>query len=167
MPRLFFALYPEKNVRDQFIPIINNNTQGKAVKANNLHMTLYFVGQTEAQRCLITKASQIQIHSFTLIINQYGYFKRAKVFWAGPSTYPEELSRLAQHCACASTRCGMNSGEYRFTPHITLARKVRYPSSFPEFKPIEWTVNDFCLMESRSELNGVRYEVVKRFPISS
>ena len=84
MSRLFFALYPDDTVRNHFIDRIQQIPGTRRIRPQNLHLTLHFIGQTEARDCLLDRAQKIRCQPFSLIIDQYGYFNRAKVFWAGP-----------------------------------------------------------------------------------
>jgi len=167
MPRLFFALYPDETVRNHLKRLSGNISAGRLVKPDNLHVTLHFIGNTDAQNCLIAQAGHIQFEPFTLMIDQYGYFKRAKVFWAGPSVFPERLSRLAHDCASATIACGIDANENNFVPHVTLARKISSHPDLSTFEAIEWFVEHFCLMASRPGRHGVDYTVVKTFTFRS
>jgi 2'-5' RNA ligase len=99
------------------------------------------------------------------MIDHYGYFNRAKVFWAGPKQYPVDLTQLAHNCANSSVACGCSDHNGSFTPHVSLLRKVSGKPELQNFEPFEWTVHSFCLMESESNQAGVQYRVIREFPM--
>jgi len=165
MPRLFFALYPDDKVRSHLTKLIQQIPGTRCVKSQNLHLTLHFIGQTNVQDCLIDRAEKIRCKPFNLVFDHYGYFNRAKVFWAGPKQYPDGLSQLARNCAISSVACGCSEHNESFTPHVSLIRKVSFKPELQNFEPIEWTVHNFCLMKSESNQAGIQYQVIREFPI--
>ncbi len=167
MPRLFFALYPDDNVRKRCIDLIQQIPGKRRVSLQNLHLTLHFIGETDAQDCLINHAEKILCKPFSLIIDHYGYFNRAKVLWAGPKQYPDDLIQLAQNCAISSVACGSKEQDECFTPHVSLVRKVSDKPELKNFEPLEWAVDSFYLMKSVSNQDGIEYQVVQEFPIQN
>ncbi len=79
MPRLFFALYPDNDIRNRFRDLIQQIPETRYVGTQNLHLTLHFIGQTDAEVCLIEQAENMLCKPFSLMIDHYGYFNRAKV----------------------------------------------------------------------------------------
>ncbi|MCH9699371.1 MAG: RNA 2',3'-cyclic phosphodiesterase [Gammaproteobacteria bacterium] len=165
MPRLFFALLPDQHVRQRLHATIPGAQTGQPITASNLHLTLHFIGQTQALFCLTRQAEKIRCHAFSLSIDQYGYFNRAKVLWAGPTKHHAQLSQLATQCALATQRCGINKIPEHYTPHVSLVRKIGEKTTLPEFTPIQWPVNSFYLMLSESSQNGVKYKIAKKFDL--
>ncbi len=165
MPRLFFALNPDDKVRDRLTKPCLAITGGRCIRPQNFHLTLHFIGQTNAEKCLIDHAENIGFKPFNLIIDQYGYFKRAKVVWAGSKHCPDDLFKLAEHCAETSVKCGNIERSECYTPHISLIRKIDNKPDWPEFEAFEWNVNSFCLMASESGQSGVQYRVIRDFPV--
>lgn len=163
MPRLFFALYPDDDVRNRFIDLIQQTPDTHCVSAQNLHLTLHFIGQTDAEDCLIEQVENIRCKPFSMMIDQYGYFNRAKVLWVGPKQYPDELTELARNCAISSAKCGYRNQEKIFTPHVSLIRKINDKPELQHLEPFQWTVHSFCLMVSESDQAGVHYRVVREF----
>lgn len=49
----------------------------------------------------------------------------------------------------------------KFTPHVTLARKVGRRVSC-EIAPIEWRVSEICLIRSTLSHEGARYKTLAR-----
>jgi 2'-5' RNA ligase len=165
MRRLFFALYPDDTIRNRFVDLIQQPPKTHCVSAQNLHLTLHFIGQTDTEDCLIEQAENILCKPFSLMIDHYGHFNRAKVLWVGPKQSPDELTQLARNCAIFSAKCGNRVQENNFTPHVSLMRKVSDRPELQHFEPFKWTVNSFCLMVSESNQAGVHYRVVREFPV--
>ncbi len=167
MPRLFFALYPDAQVREHLVNLTAGFTGFHVVKAENLHLTLHFIGQTNTQDCLINNARKIHVEPFSITINQFGLFRRARVLWVGPTDYSEKLTRLAAHCSEVSKQCGEETLAEMFTPHISLIRKIKHTPEQADFETFEWTVDSFCLMISESDKNGVQYRILETFSLDS
>ncbi|MEE9423609.1 MAG: RNA 2',3'-cyclic phosphodiesterase [Methylococcales bacterium] len=165
MSRLFFALCQNDTVRSHFIDLIRQIPGTRCVSPQNLHLTLHFIGETDAQDCLIDRAQTIRCKPFSLMIDHYGYFNRAKVFWAGPKQYPDDLAKLAHNCSISSVACSCRDHDKSFTPHVSLMRKVSDNPELHNFEPFEWTAHSFCLMESESNQAGVQYRMIREFPI--
>ncbi|RTZ58299.1 MAG: RNA 2',3'-cyclic phosphodiesterase [Gammaproteobacteria bacterium] len=165
--RLFFAIYPDAATRQRLAdaaqPLI---TEGKSSPADNLHLTLAFIGlaDTATQRCLTEKAAQIDTPKpFNILIDQTGHFQKARILWLGPGRIPAELSTLHDDLAAAIQPCGYALENRPWTPHVTIARKYRGNASGSLKNPITLQVDTFSLMESVSSPSGVRYVELQKF----
>ncbi|TLU64262.1 RNA 2',3'-cyclic phosphodiesterase [Thalassotalea litorea] len=180
--RIFFAVsFDERqkqqldNWRDQNLP-----TLVKPVPYLNFHMTLRYIGQCQLESIdkLMTLANTITTPSMSLTINRLGHFKKPKVLYLGLSDIPEALQLLAAKINALTDQVMMNkvlsnhavnnenSGsqahtEYKFTPHITLARKVTRPVYLQQPFAIPMIVKRFALFESVSTPAGVVYTELK------
>ncbi len=165
--RIFFALTPDPATRKQLVSAQtacqNKMKFSYPVTAENLHLTLHYVGTVESTDCLIKKASAIHFEQLQIIINQYGLFERARVFWTGPKHWPQALDNLAEQCRMVTESCGFINKPQKFTPHITLARKIRAinkPATIPQ---IDWQVQSFSLLKSDPTPNGIHYTKIHEF----
>lgn len=170
MPRrVFFGLWPDDAVRQQLAAVQHNPAlpRGQKVPAANLHITLHFVGNTDAVDCLLEQAQQIRGTAFSVQIDRFGWFKRAGVMWAGCSEVPETLQELAANCANVSRNCGSPGDESStYTPHVTLRRKVSQSLQTASIPPIIWQARSFHLLESRPlPVGGVHYVSIGEFPL--
>lgn len=165
MHRVFFALYPDNQIRDQLSNLTHRISEQNCVKPANLHLTLHFIGHTGDLNCLIKQATEIRCNPFELCINQFGIFNRAKVLWAGPKECPGELSQLANDCFYVTTQCGIDNNVEQFKPHISLIQRIKSFPDLADFEPIKWQINKFCLMLSEPDDNGVQYSLVETFPL--
>ena len=167
--RLFFALWPDEQVR-RALEQSASNTLGKRVKrvaADNLHITLAFAGAvtTQQRSCLETAASDIRGPCFELCIDRLGHWPKLRILWAGPGHIPTEIRSLAADLQLALTACGIEADTRAWQPHITLARKQNSAPERAEFPTNQWSISQFCLVESVTEPAGVRYRVLRTWAL--
>jgi 2'-5' RNA ligase len=171
--RLFFALWPEDEVRAQIASVLNqinlDRDQCRLVKNSNLHLTLHFIGNTSIadMKCLDLHARGFNAEPFEFRLDCSGYFKKPKVFWIGCQTVPQALYDLHENLAEQISQCAYKPETRPYSPHMTVARKFNeLPGSIP-FEPVLWQVDRFVLVGSISVSEGVKYEVVKSYPLVS
>ena len=82
--RLFFALWPNQEVRRQIESARFLRMQGTTPRAH-WHMTLVFLGMTsrQQQHRMEAAAASVQAVPFDLLLDTSGYFSRARVGWLG------------------------------------------------------------------------------------
>lgn len=168
--RLFFALWPGDEVREQLHRLtdnVSNQVRGRQMQAENLHLTLAFLGSVDeaSYECLRQMASTIHLPSFQLSMDQLGYFRRPQVVWVGSSEIPEPLQLLVNAIKRGQLECGLEPEKRPFQVHLTLMRKVARGIEFNDLSPLIWQVNDFCLVESHILPEGVEYEVLHRWSL--
>jgi 2'-5' RNA ligase len=169
--RLFFSLWPDEQTRHLIAETFSQLPQakkGREMQLHNLHMTLYFIGSTtdDIKECLHTAAQTIHADSFALNLDHFGYFPRAKIFWMGCHESPHELIQLHDDLTAAIENCGYRPEKNVFIPHVTLMKKYVKPMSVQIDFSIQWPVDDFALVESRSDNNGVKYRVIEKYSLS-
>ncbi len=162
--RLFFALWPDAEVRKQINKVKNlaaRQQRGRSMQAGNLHLTLAFLGSVseEQYECVLERAGQIEFTPFTITLDHIGGFNRAKVVWLGLQEKPFALMQLAAQLHEQATDCGISVDDKPYNPHVTLMRKVDRPQSLV-IEPIYWQVDHFCLMQSVTLQEGVQYKVI-------
>jgi len=137
--------------------------------SSNLHITLHFIGNVSGQQmsCLHQAAQTVSGTSFELTLDHYGYFKKPKVFWMGLDQMPSSLIQLHNHLARAFQECDYQSEKRDYSPHVTLMRKLSAPGNLCQLNPVVWQINNFVLVESIAIDNGVRYEVIEKYPLMS
>jgi 2'-5' RNA ligase len=137
----------------------------------NLHLTLYFLGQVDDERLADIRAAMdhIQVVPMQLTIRRLGTFSRSGVLFAEVDLTPvltELQGKVAAAMVPFATRPDPNSpplGDYH--PHITLARtrsalRLR-PDDLAEFhEPIRFEADSVNLYQSRPTPAGSRYEVL-------
>ncbi len=171
MKRLFFALWPHDVTRQQITQLIGRLSDDnlKKVRPENLHITLSFLGNvdSETEQQLIERTARIDASAFTITFTQLHFWRKPKILCL-LSQQPPPLSMLflVQQLAEIGEICGLKTEDRPYKPHITLARKARraYPL---QFKPIVWSAESFCLVESTSTVNGVSYRVLHTWKLVS
>jgi RNA 2',3'-cyclic 3'-phosphodiesterase len=143
---------------------------GSAVNADNLHITLVFLGSTSAERrsCIEEALAGIVLPGFSLQLDRLGYWRRPQVVWAGSGSVPAPLTTLVDLMTKAAARCGCKLDARPFQPHLTLFRKVRKPPrDLTVMTPIPWPADSFAMVESITAASGVCYKVVRTWTLTS
>lgn len=135
---------------------------------HNLHITLAFLGNVNAaqQECLREQARKVNGTPFTLVLTQLGYFPKSQVIWLGPTHCPQPLQSLSSALSLGINACGFPSDPRPFSPHLTLFRKALPTHSTPKITPVEWPIDSFFLVESKTHPQGAEYHVLQHFPLS-
>lgn len=165
--RLFLALWPGDAERRQLAELAAAVAGRRRVRDANLHLTLVFLGATDAARLAAYEAAltDLAVPSLELILDRYGYWPRPRILWLGSSHSPPELYELVAELHCRLRGCGFTPERRAFQAHITLARKFSGPApTQPPAAPIRWRVNEVALVESQSSPEGSRYRVLCRWP---
>jgi RNA 2',3'-cyclic 3'-phosphodiesterase len=129
--RLFIAIDIPENIRTGFASLLKEfravAPQAKWVRAENLHVTLKFLGETEPAKLGALQNVLAGVRSpapVNLEFRGLGFFpneKRPRVFWAGMEASPN-MKTLAADIDQAAHRLGFPLEARPFTPHLTLAR---------------------------------------------
>jgi len=164
LKRLFFALCPSERTRKQ-INLLNQSikVEGlKKVKADNLHVTLLFLGSTpaEAEKRVRLAVENIRIQPFSLYFDQLIFWEKPKILCLTTEQYDPQLAILVDALKKLVEQCGISIEDRTYKPHITLARKARELIN-TEVQPIEWRAGSFCLLESCSSAYGIDYRVLQ------
>ncbi len=166
--RLFFALWPDDDLRARVIRATGTEvrgTGGKPTPPENLHMTLHFLGPTPQAlvQPLIERISSLPLVPFELTLEQYGYWQRAGTLWLGPNKTPRPLAELVGAIGRVSHELGLPRNRRAFVPHMTLARKVNRLAPKEPPRPAGWPVNEFVLVESVLGGRHSRYTILEYF----
>ncbi len=165
--RLFYAIWPDIQVRNQLVALSGQLDKGKIVPPGNLHLTLLFLGQIDGRRLdsLIEATNKIQGKKFSLNLSKYGFFKRSGVFWLAPDSNPDGLIELVNNLSDLAVKNNISIDDRPYQPHVTLAHKTR--SNVP-LNPvtIPWTVSKFSLVESKTLPQGANYQILHSWPLT-
>ena len=171
--RLFFALELPKEVQQQIIQW--RATQfpedtGRPVAADNLHLTLAFLGDisAEKQKALSQLAGRISQRGFNLTIDDAGQWLRSSVVWLGPRHAPLGLIQLANMLRSQAARNGCYQSPQPFHPHITIYRSTTRAVAIPS-PNFHWKfkVDEFVLYESVFKQGRTRYQELQRWTLSN
>jgi len=180
--RLFIAIEIPDEIRgtlESFLAEMRGIApQVKWVRASNLHVTLKFLGNTDAAKIGQIESALKSIRCsqpVPLEFRSLGFFpseKRPRVFWAG-MTSSTNLPLLAADIDRAMHQLGFPLEARPFTPHLTLARfdppglppklgaavKQRTSANFGSL-----TAREFHLIESKLKSTGAEYTTLQSFP---
>lgn len=169
MKRLFFALWPNEKTREEVVglseSIISNRL--KAVKPDNFHVTLVFMGAVnESTEQLIRKRmSHIIAKPMRLIFDQLTLWPKGGILSLTSLQQPQSLIDLVEQVKRVVEETGIELDSRPYVSHITLARGALSRPSI-SIEPICWQATDFALVESVSTADGVDYRVIERWPLT-
>ena len=165
--RLFFALWPSPALQERLAAWAQRAAgEGRAMRAEKLHLTLAFLGATERVRipALIALASEVRFAPFRLALDEIGYWKHNRILWCGARAEPAALAALV-----AALRARLAAARVPFDPkpfvsHVTLVRNAAGPPASPNWIPLAWEAADFALIESVQSEGRIEYRRLARFP---
>ncbi len=139
--RLFVAVNFPLEIKQALVSFISElrgmPADVKWVGAQNLHLTVQFLGNTGADLAPrvveALKRSVGGVSPFYLSLGGVGVFPskdRPRVFWAGVHGETAVLSELHRKVQKELGQLGFAPDQKRFSPHLTLAR-LRSPQGFP------------------------------------
>ena len=162
--RLFYAINFEKPVKDR-IADVQNDLRKQSIGGNftlqkNLHLTLVFIGEVQEHRArqLFEIAGRLCFEPFALRFDRLGRFKRKDddLVWMGAEKN-EALLSVYGTLASQLRAAGYSIDTRPYTPHLTLARRVKLREGFSLtgycFDPIVTCVTAASLMKSE-RING-------------
>lgn len=170
--RVFFALAltaREKQIvadwRSLHLPDLK-----KPVATNNLHLTLRYIGNCQMDDITNLKqaANKITCPEFGFSLNTLGHFRKPRVLYLGVNQAPEQLLLLAKSVNAMvddTSKLKSDTSTYRFTPHVTIARKVATAMNVSEQFEIKIVARKFALFESVSTADGVVYTELMSWPL--
>ena len=162
--RLFFALWPPRETAQAlacWAAEVQRESGGKLNAVENIHLTLAFLGEAQSEQA-IAAARRVEGRRHHLPIDAARYVKKNEMVWVGPATMPPELAALAADLRSALTSGGFALEERSFAAHVTLLRKARMPKSIAPLPRVEWPVDEFVLVRSRTSPRGSTYEALER-----
>ena len=149
---------------------------GRAVRPENWHLTLRFLGDTDADRHaqLIDELRRAELGAaFDLAFAALGAFPRAAratVLWVGVGDGADRMRELATTIEDAARRAGFAAEEKPFSPHLTVSR-VQPPADLREtlaaVPPFAGRMRVDGVVLFRSHLGGgpPRYERMETFAV--
>ncbi|SNC75944.1 2'-5' RNA ligase [Marinobacter sp. es.048] len=176
MPRLFFGLELPPEIKDRLLKIRSEVPGAKWQGAEQLHITLLFLGAVSQENLEAVAGSARDIKSEPFLLDVagvscFGQPQRPKNLWAG--VQPEEpVAALNKTLVARMEKLGFGVERRVFRPHITLARFKRQAGSvepllveYGDFRFGQFQVTEFVLFESKPGRAGSVYSVIERFPL--
>ena len=181
--RLFVAIQIPADIRAAFASFLKELAtiapRVKWVRAENLHVTLKFLGNTDPAKLAPLQKVLVSVHSpepVTFDFHGLGFFpseNRPRVFWAGMESSPN-LKSLAQDIDRAVHDLGFPLEDRPFAPHLTLAR-FNPPGIPPMLSTAahenatrsfgSFTASEFHLIESKLKPTGAEYTTLQSFSL--
>ena len=187
--RLFVALEIPSAVRDNLAALIEElraadaaATKNKArwVRAENLHLTLKFIGNVDAGKLDTIRAALGEVSASGAVELRFrgvGFFpneKRPRVLWAG-IVASANLAPLAAELQARLEKLGIPRETREFAPHLTLARfdppgiseklqSAARENTAREFGAVR--TGEFHLFESKTRPTGAEYTRLSSFSIA-
>lgn len=126
MYRLFVAVDLPDEVRTAVAAISDRLGGARRVPADQLHLTLRFIGETDEKLFMAIKESLAGVSAppFSLSLSGVGHFppgRHPRVLWVGMDA-GEPLLELQREVELALIGAGITPDERRFSPHVTIAR---------------------------------------------
>jgi 2'-5' RNA ligase len=172
--RLFIALWPEPELRQQLqrcqqdlLRQERSLSTARRIPAQNLHLTLQFLGDVEAARiaALVSALQTLPVPNFELALGRLGYFAGPRILWLGLSRPAPALQSLVAAVRAAGHEIfpEHKSDTENFIAHISLSKAATAANQSQLDAAIIWQVRGFALIESRNDDAGVRYQVLHDF----
>jgi RNA 2',3'-cyclic 3'-phosphodiesterase len=171
-----------RRLRDQSERDRSGSTRGASwVGAQNLHLTLHFLGEVEEARLASLQgalAPALDIAPPRIGLGPWGVFPPAgspRVIWAAITSGTAELAHAHEVIGSRLRAAGIATEARPFSPHLTIAR-VRVPSgthwqrmiaAAPSDLACEWTLDACTLYQSHLSPAGSAYAALLRIPFGS
>ncbi len=179
--RVFFAIWPDTAVQkrlDGLATQLENSCGGRKVRAENIHLTLVFLGDVKVNRLdtLCQIASEVQregVKAFDFAVDEVRNWKHNNITYAGLSKPPHELLNLVSTLQGILSDEGFSFDRQSYVPHITLVRKAKcpVPSSEPGIglpsgvQPVFWSACEWVLVKSGQASGGSGYTPIGRWSL--
>ena len=154
--RLFIAVQLDQGLKNAILDAMQDmktaGVRGRFVSADNLHLTLAFIGETDRVKEIKEAVRSISFDPFEIEASGIGAFR--DLLWVGLSE-SRKLTALAYAVRDELDARGIGHDGKRFLPHITIVRdSSRFEGQIqaPEGKT---TVRKISLMRS-DVINGKR-----------
>ena len=168
--RVFFALWPEEPVRQALHALAlayQAPCGGRAMDAENLHLTLLFLGNLN-RTCLpqlMACAGKVAVPAFEFALERVALWRHIACML--PEIEVPALHRLHGALQDALEAAGIACESREFSPHVTLLRHVEQALVPQRIKPVRWRANAFVLVESVTTDQGVRYRILQQWSLGS
>ncbi len=165
--RLFFALWPPSELQARLAAWAKQAAgRGRAMRRENIHLTLAFLGATEAALVpdLIALAAGVRFAPIRLALDRVDCWKHNRVIWCGTGEEPPALTALVGDLRARLDAAGIRYDPKPFVSHVTLVRNASGLPAVPAWIPLVWEVMDLALVGSTRVEGRVTYRVLQRFP---
>jgi RNA 2',3'-cyclic 3'-phosphodiesterase len=177
--RLFFALWPDDAQRAALVHAAARTVRhcgGRPVSEDKLHVTLAFLGSVAEPR--LPELSAIARRTaatfppdavpITVSLETLEHWAKAQLLAAlerndEARAAAPGAAALAQILSAGTLAAGFSPDLKPFRVHVTVARKVAHPPRSCDMRKVEWSFDEFSLIESRTLEEGPVYSVVESY----
>lgn len=176
MHRLFVAIRPPRQVREQLLALMGGIAGVRWQTDDQLHITLRFIGEVDrhtgediaaALRSIGYPPFEVSLHG----VGTFGRRGQGNMLWAGVTPH-EPLKALHKKVDHACVRAGVAPEGRAYHPHITLARLKRgsgtvegVAETYGGLTSAPFLIDRFTLFESTLTPDGAVYPPIERYPL--
>jgi RNA 2',3'-cyclic 3'-phosphodiesterase len=178
MTRLFIAIAIPASINGEIAGLGRSIPGARPVPAEQMHLTLKFIGEVEGSRLLDIRGalSEISRARFALHLQGVGTFPprgTPRILWVG--VHPTgDLLALRQAIEKKLAEIDIPREKQKYSPHLTLARLNNPPlHRLQQFlagnaflRTPEFPVTAFLLYKSQLTRNGAIHTLVERYALS-
>ena len=150
--RLFIAILisdeMKKTVTGTMHELKKAGVRGSYVPAQNLHVTLAFIGETQDAAAVKSAMQMIVCKPFRMSFSEMGVFDN--LLWVGIKGN-QGLNKLAKYVAAALDEGQIPYDRKKFVPHITMVRNMGGPWKKVSPPRGDMTVKKVSLMKSEQK----------------
>ena len=161
--RLFVAILLSPEMQKALVACMHDlkkqGVEGNYVPAENLHMTLAFIGEYDDPKKVKQVLERVPLPRFRLTLSEKGNF--GNLLWAGVKGN-QKLSAYVKDLRAALKEEGIPFENDKFVPHITLIRKMSVRNPYQLRIPkLEMTVKKASLMKSDQKDGKTLYKILE------
>lgn len=158
--RLFIAIRLSEEMKKALVACMHDlkkqGVDGNYVPAQNLHMTLAFIGEYDDPSKVKEAIRRVPLPEFRLTLSEKGNF--GNILWAGVKGN-QKLKTYVKDLRAALSEEGIPFDNEKFVPHITLIRKISAKKPYQVHLPkAEMTVKKASLMRSEQKNGKIVYK---------
>lgn len=173
--RVFFAIWPDNAAQEQMAGLakrlrLESLCGGRKTKADNIHLTLVFIGDVDAitletLREAANKIKDTETRAFDFVVDTVRYWKHNQIVYATTDSVPRELIDLVSALQDALSAAGFPLEQRPYIPHITLMKRASC-QTLPQLPgPVVWRVREWMLVKSEQTNDGSVYSPVHRWSL--
>ena len=160
--RLFIAIQLSDEMKKALVACMHDlkkqGVEGNYVSAQNLHLTLAFIGEYDDPAKVKQVIAGVPLPQFRLSLSEKGNF--GNLLWAGVKGN-QKLKTYVKDLRDALRAAGIPFDNEKFVPHITLIRKVASKKPYQVHLPkAEMIVKKVSLMKSEMKNGKVAYREI-------
>lgn len=164
--RLFVALWPDTELRERIEAVAApavERARARPVPADNLHVTLVFVGNwpVQAREQVEMVVDALDIPDAELVFERIKYWRRPKILSLVAQDCPEALAVYQREMSSAMAALGWTPEPRPWEPHVTLGRKAERSVRKTLDEPVVWPCRQVALVRSENGNKGSVYRPLR------